>query len=502
MDDLHRLLGEAVEVLALVGLLEALGERDERRVVQRPGRHGHEQLVRLADVAAVGPALEHAVRLGDVVGVERRAPVDLQLREDGVELGRVGVRRLDHDGPLLLVLEVGVQQAHRRGDAGVRRDDDPGDGQLACDVRAVERPAAAERDEAEVARVEALLHAVDADRVDHVLGQDLRDAQRRARDVEPERLPEGCDRGAGAVDVELEIAREARAAAHAAEHRLRVGRGGLGAPAAVADRPRVGARALRPDPQQAARVDAGQRAAAGADRVEVDHRDHHLVAAEVRVVEVLHAHDGVRRDADVRRGPAHVERDDAAVAGRARGGDAAHDPRDRPGHEQLRRARHRAVDRQRAAVGGHEVEVRVRRHVAQRRVHVAQVAAGLRADVRVERGRREPLVLAVLRDDLVADREVDAGQLLLEDLLDAPLVLGVEEREQEADGDRLDLRLAQRARRPRAPRPRRAAPRRRPAGRRARRRRGGCAARPASARATGGPGRSRTSSAAGGDRCR
>ena len=253
VDDLHRLLGEAVEVLALVGLLEALGERDERRVVQRPGRHGHEQLVRLADVAAVGPALEHAVRLGDVVGVERRAPVDLQLGEDGVELGRVGVRRLDHDGPLLLVLEVGVQQAHRRGDAGVRRDDDPGDGQLACDVRAVERPAAAERDEAEVARVEALLHAVDADRVDHVLGQDLRDAQRRARDVEAERLPEGCDRGAGAVDVELEIAREARAAAHAAEHRLRVGRGGLGA--------RRGRSRPVPDrrPRSAARRAAGRR---------------------------------------------------------------------------------------------------------------------------------------------------------------------------------------------------------------------------------------------------
>ena len=90
------------------------------------------------------------------------------------------------------------------------------------------------------------------------------------------------------------------------------------------------------------------------------------------------------------------------------------------------------------------MEVGVRRHVAQRRVHVAQVAAGLRADVRVEAGRREPLVLAVLRDDLVADREVDPRQLLLEDRLHAPLVLGVEEREEEADGDRVDLRLAQR----------------------------------------------------------
>ena len=225
---------------------------------------------------------------------------------------------------------------------------------------------------------------------------------------------------------------------------LGVGRRRLGAAAAVADGSRVGARALRPDPQQPAGVDAGERAAAGADRVEVDHRDHHLVAAEVRVVQVLHPHDGVRRDADVRRRPAHVERDDAAVAGGPRGGDAADDPRDRAGHQQLRRARHRAVDRQRAAVGCHEVEVRVRRDVAQRRVHVAQVAAGLRADVRVERRGREPLVLAVLRDDLVADRQVDPGELLLEDLLDAPLVLGVEEREQEADGDRLDLRLAQR----------------------------------------------------------
>ena len=158
---------------------------------------------------------------------------------------------------------------------------------------------------------------------------------------------------------------------------------------------------------------------------------------------MLHPQLPARRHADVRRGATHVERDHAVVARRLAHRDAADDPGHRPGHQELRGPLGRALDGQRAAVGGHQVEVGARRQLVQRVVHAAQVAARLRADVGVQRRGGEALVLAVLRRDLVRDRQVGLGELLRHDLPHPPLVLRVEEREQEADAHRVDLLLAQ-----------------------------------------------------------
>ena len=76
-----------------------------------------------------------------------------------------------------------------------------------------------------------------------------------------------------------------------------------------------------------------------------------------------------------------------------------------------------------------------------RLVEAGHVPRDLRADVRVQADRREPLVLAVERQHLVRDREVGVGELLEHDLLDPPLVLGVQVRVKQADGDRVDAGL-------------------------------------------------------------
>ena len=77
---------------------------------------------------------------------------------------------------------------------------------------------------------------------------------------------------------------------------------------AVAGRPGPRAGALRADPQHAALVDPGDRAAAGADRADVDHRDldRHAPFDLEGGGEALLAADHGR---DVGRGAAHVERD-------------------------------------------------------------------------------------------------------------------------------------------------------------------------------------------------
>ena len=86
------------------------------------------------------------------------------------------------------------------------------------------------------------------------------------------------------------------------------------AAAAVAGRAGVGAGRLRADAEDAALVDVGDGAAAGADGVDVDHRHHGLVVADLRVEQVAHAQLAAGGHADVGRGAADVERDDVLEA--------------------------------------------------------------------------------------------------------------------------------------------------------------------------------------------
>ncbi len=79
------------------------------------------------------------------------------------------------------------------------------------------------------------------------------------------------------VDVERAASAPEAGRIEAPEHEVGVGHGGFGAAAAVADGSGFAARRLGPDVQAAA-VDAGDRAAARADRVDVDHRERDAVA--------------------------------------------------------------------------------------------------------------------------------------------------------------------------------------------------------------------------------
>ena len=99
------------------------------------------------------------------------------------------------------------------------------------------------------------------------------------------------DRLARQVRVELQVAAERQVGVEAAEHHLRVGHGRLLAAAAVAGRSGLRAGRARADVEAARLVDVGDRAAAGADRHEVDHRRQHRMAADVGVARVhdLHA---------------------------------------------------------------------------------------------------------------------------------------------------------------------------------------------------------------------
>ena len=215
-----------------------------------------------------------------------------------------------------LVLQVGGEQAGRSDDARVRRHEHAGDVELERDVAREHRAAASRGDERELARVVAAAHRVQLDRLGHAVLLHLQSAERCILDGHAELGRDGLHRLLGERAVEFHAAAEqASVRAQASEQELRVRGCRLGAAVPVTGRARVGARRLRAHAEDAAGIDVRDRAAAGADRVDVDHRHHRLVVADLRVEEVAHPQLTARGNADVRRRAADVQRDHVVEAG-------------------------------------------------------------------------------------------------------------------------------------------------------------------------------------------
>ena len=177
-------------------------------------------------------------------------------------------------------------------------------------------PGAAEGQQREVARVVAALHRHHADGADHVVVDDGKDAARGGFDAHAERLGDApCARRVRRLDIEREAAAE-QVGRQVPERQMRVRDGRLDAAAAVADRARLGAGALRPDDQRAGLRDARDRAAARPDRDDVDHGQADRPAADAAVGG--EARLAAVDQGDVGRGAADVDADEVLRARRWR----------------------------------------------------------------------------------------------------------------------------------------------------------------------------------------
>ncbi len=206
---------------------------------------------------------------------------------------------------------------------------------------------AAAADQIAVARVDAFVdrdvldrgdHVVIAGRVDRIGGLD------QARQIQ---LPgDACAMAASALArSSLMLAAQIIVGIDDAEHDIGVGHRRIGAAEAVAGGPRARAGALRPDLEEAARIDPGDRAAARADRAHIDLGD----------AEHLHAEGRFRRDdklavaqrRDVEGRAAHVDDDHIVGCRQMHAGDrrkrrTGHDAVDRPLDDLF--GRHHAAD--------------------------------------------------------------------------------------------------------------------------------------------------------------
>ena len=139
-----------------------------------------------------------------------------------------------------------------------------------------------------------------------------------------------CDRRARGLGIEREFAAEEALGIEPAEHEIGVGDGRLGAAAAVADRPRRRAGALRTDMQALLLIEPGDRAAARADLDDVDHRrlDRKAFHVAAGVIDRIDGEAAVLDQRAFGRRAAHVESDDIVEAERlgiGAGADAAAD---------------------------------------------------------------------------------------------------------------------------------------------------------------------------------
>ena len=235
--------------------------------------------------------------------------------------------------------------------------------------------------------------------------------------------------------VERHPAAQERRCAEPAEHEVGVGDGRRRAAATVGGRARVGARAARPDPRMAARIDPADRAAARAHLHEVDHRTQDRVAArllDAAARALVRADLELAQDArpaaedqpHLRRRAAHVERDrigDAQALGDLqRSGDTC----GRPRFDRVDGPRANSFGRHHAAARAHHVERRAHPTLLEARRDPIEVAADHRRHVRVDDRRARAPVLADLGRELARYGQLQFRRVCADQRRGSALVLG------------------------------------------------------------------------------
>ena len=325
----------------------------------------------------------------------------------------------------------------------MRRHDHLGDAQHLGHFGAVQRPRAAESHQRVVARIDALLDGARTNGVGHV-GVDQRDHALGGLAIgEAEFARQLAYDATGGDFVERHAAAQEVAAVEAPQHDVGVGHGGAGAAAAIGGRARHGTGRARADLEGAGLVEMGDRAAAGADGVHVDHGHHHRKARDPGIARGGLAEAAIGHDADIGRGAADIEGDEVAPAREAARPVAADHARRRTRQERKHRPLGHHGGRRHAAVRGHDAKIGLEARSLDLRFEPGHVVAHLGPDEGVHRRGGEALEFAELR----RHRRGGGGEarriFLAHDFHGARLVGGIEVGEQKADGDGFDAGFLQ-----------------------------------------------------------
>ncbi len=320
-----------------------------------------------------------------LVAVGRELGCDLlaQFVLDRGEIGDAHPVEPLADRPQRRMLDVGGEHAERAEDARHRRNHHARNPELPRQIRRVHAAIAAERHQRQVAGVQSALHRDRADRARHRGIGHGPDAMRRVLHRQGKRISDmDADGLLAQRAIDMQLAARQRGRVDEAQHHIGVRHGRPVIAEAVACRSRHRAGRLRPDDQEAALVDAGDRTAAGADLGDVD-RGHleHVAAgldeaarcrdAVAKLVFRGHAGAAVLDDDGLGGGAAHVEHDDIAVVARDAEPGRADDAAGRTGGHHQHRLFAGHIRRQHAAVRGHDQDRRRDADGAKSRIRAA-----------------------------------------------------------------------------------------------------------------------------------
>ena len=423
VDDFHHLAGEVVAVEAAVRLAEVVEQGLEGIVGDRSGGDGYVLLVVLAGVAHADRALHDRLARASLL-MRLRHRFALQARQGGVDLGGVRKVRSMEACRAPVRADVGGQRPERGGESRVRRHDHLSHPERRGHRRAVQGAGATEGDQREAARVDAAFHGQDADGVRHLFVDKIDDRRSGLFRAHVQCAAQLFHRATGGRGIEPHLAAQERAGIDPAEHQVGVGDGHLLAALAIADRARRRAGALRPHAQHAARIDPGDRAAAGADGAQVDagrrNRQAELDLVAGRVGDLPAGHQG-----HVGAGAAHVEGDQVAAAGLLAEVAPADHAAGQSGQHGVGRQLPGRGRGHLSAVGLHDGEGAAEAALAQALLQLLDPGRHARSEIGVQDGGAAALVLAPHRRDGAGGRDRQVGKAAAEELGQAPLVLGV-----------------------------------------------------------------------------
>ncbi len=418
------------------------GRRDPLPVARRDPveLQRHLDFERLPLITHVGGGLQHVgtgelLLVGDPDGGAARETVEIRLEARQLGGRQRVVGRADE-----VVLDVGHQSAQRREHARRGGDQHLAHAQFARQEASQHRSGAAERQQREVARVDALARGKLADLAVHAGDRHLDDGLGSLLEPAPELRRDRADGGARLLDVDGHRVITDVAVADDAADGEGVGHGRPRAAAPVAGGTGRRSRALGPDRQDAELADRGDRTAAVADRGHRNGRDvdrevsHHFARAVGRRA--------VDDDGDIGRGPADVEAQDLVEPGLARDEAGADDTGGRAGEQHLQACRL-------AELGRHDPAVRLGHHglggdagLLQGRLQGREVARHDRLHVAVDRGRGGALIFANDRPHVAGAEHRHARGPLADQPLGLPFVgriaIGMQQRQHDPLGAQFD----------------------------------------------------------------
>ena len=264
------------------------------------------------------------------------------------------------------------------------------------DRRGLCRTRTAKRQQRESARIDAALDRHLPDRIGLVPVRDLDDAAGELLDAHIAGQPccERRDAAARALDIERNAAADQRRW-NPPQHEIGVGDGRLTAAVRIAHRSGLGAGAARADLEMTFAADPGDRTAAGADGLDVDHRDPHRKRTDRSAIGDLRL--AAFDQAKIGRGAAGIQRHQIRKA-RDLGDDGRAERAGRRARERRGdRLAHHLIGAGDAAARLHHQKRLVLQAGAKFLMHALEIAFHMRLDEGIHQRRHRALIFAIFR---------------------------------------------------------------------------------------------------------